>query len=242
MGYVYKIINNKNGKFYIGSTKDIDYRFKSHKYTLKKGVHQNKHLQNSYNKYGKGSFEFVVIFEGSSYEKVEQWFLDSYDWDILYNMNRNTSGGDVLSYHPEKENIVKMISETMKMRHQDPNNPWKDRDVTGSNNPNWKGGVSDKRCHCGNKIGYNIEQCMSCTDKSGENNSFYGKRHTQETKDKISKMNKGRLPPNVKRVKIEGVEYRSRAEAARELGLHLTVVRYRCSISKNKIFKDWEVL
>jgi len=68
MGYVYKIINNKNGKFYIGSTKDIDYRFKSHKYTLKKGVHQNKHLQNSYNKYGKGSFEFVVIFEGSSYE------------------------------------------------------------------------------------------------------------------------------------------------------------------------------
>ena len=43
---VYKILNKITGKFYIGSSVDIENRFKQHKADLNTGVHNNKYLQN----------------------------------------------------------------------------------------------------------------------------------------------------------------------------------------------------
>lgn len=39
MAYIYKIINKVNGKFYIGSTKDIDKRWYQHYFALKNNCH-----------------------------------------------------------------------------------------------------------------------------------------------------------------------------------------------------------
>lgn len=65
---VYKIINKVNGKIYVGSSKNINQRWKEHIYHLNNGDHCNTYLQNAWNKYGSVNFSFKVI------EKCEPQF------------------------------------------------------------------------------------------------------------------------------------------------------------------------
>jgi group I intron endonuclease len=58
---VYKIYNIITGDFYIGSTKNLKKRFYSHRNSLRRGMHQNKHLQYSYNKYGAENFYYEIL-------------------------------------------------------------------------------------------------------------------------------------------------------------------------------------
>lgn len=58
---IYMILNIKNNKMYIGSSKNVKERINEHKRELRKGIHINKHLQNSWNKYGKENFLFKEI-------------------------------------------------------------------------------------------------------------------------------------------------------------------------------------
>lgn len=96
---VYKILNRKNGKFYIGSSVDVEKRFSSHKKELIAGTHNNKHLQNAWNKYGEDSFEFLVIEEVSDINELrnrETYYLQSTKCtnpDIGYNMLDNANIG-----------------------------------------------------------------------------------------------------------------------------------------------------
>ncbi|HBY4992045.1 group I intron endonuclease [Klebsiella pneumoniae] len=58
---VYQITNTITGEAYIGSTVNISGRWASHRYKLRKGTHGNRNLQESWNKYGRGFFEFSVL-------------------------------------------------------------------------------------------------------------------------------------------------------------------------------------
>lgn len=62
MGVIYKIENSVNGKTYIGSTdRAFERRRVEHITELRGGYHDNKYLQNSWNKYGEDSFTFSII-------------------------------------------------------------------------------------------------------------------------------------------------------------------------------------
>jgi len=75
---IYKIENNDNGKFYIGSSDDIHRRFGRHISDLRRNKHDNAHLQNAWNKYGEKSFDFEVVRECSTLDLLveEQKDLD----------------------------------------------------------------------------------------------------------------------------------------------------------------------
>lgn len=49
---VYAIINNVNGKLYIGGAKTLYRRKKRHLLSLRTGVHHNPNLQNDWSEYG----------------------------------------------------------------------------------------------------------------------------------------------------------------------------------------------
>ena len=59
---IYGIVNKINGKTYIGQTGErFLRRYWHHQWKLKNGSHDNKYLQESWNKYGEDNFDFVVI-------------------------------------------------------------------------------------------------------------------------------------------------------------------------------------
>jgi hypothetical protein len=81
-----------------------------------------------------------------------------------------------------------------------------------------------------------------------ENNPFRGKTHSEEHIQKLREVNSepksekhknniSKNSPNNKQCVIEGIAYRSVAEAARQLGISENTVRGRV---KNKNFKEWD--
>ena len=74
---IYMLKNIVNNKVYIGQSWDIPKRFYDHERHLRKNNHYNGHLQKSWNKYGKESFEFSVLWNGDGYSEMDQEILDS---------------------------------------------------------------------------------------------------------------------------------------------------------------------
>ena len=78
---IYLILNTINNKVYIGSSINIESRWYEHKWKLNKNRHGSKHLQATWNKYGKENFEFKIIEEILDKTKLierEQYWLDFY--------------------------------------------------------------------------------------------------------------------------------------------------------------------
>lgn len=75
---IYKIVNKINGKYYIGSSRDVLKRWNNHKSTLRRKIHKSPHLQSAWNKYGELNFNFVIV-ENCDVDKlliIEQKYLD----------------------------------------------------------------------------------------------------------------------------------------------------------------------
>jgi hypothetical protein len=106
-------------------------------------------------------------------------------------------------------------------------------------NPNWKGGISFKYCECGIKITPINNTCQNCRDKSGINNPFFGKQHSEETKKKMSEKRKGKKPTNMTQVSIDNIVYESLSEASRQTGIPSPTILWRIK-SKNKKYKNYQ--
>lgn len=60
---IYKITNTITNDFYIGSSIDVNKRFLQHLNKLLNKTHRNCYLQRSYNKYGKETFIFELLYK-----------------------------------------------------------------------------------------------------------------------------------------------------------------------------------
>ena len=93
---VYMIKNTVNEKYYVGSSVDIESRWKQHIKCLDNNTHNNKHLQNAWNKYGKDKFEFLIL-EETSLQDVrdrETYYLKKFNCvDNGYNLIDNANFG-----------------------------------------------------------------------------------------------------------------------------------------------------
>lgn len=162
---IYITTNLINGKVYIGQT--------SHN---RKGYIGGGHrLRMAIKKYGKHNFinETIAIGEFTSDELdlLETLFIKSYNSrnpEIGYNLE---SGGNKLKNHSDL--TKKMMSE---LRSGEKHNRF---GVKLSNETKLK--ISD--AHRGKKMSNEFKEKMSIVT-SGKNNPFYGKHHTQESKDK----------------------------------------------------------
>lgn len=110
---IYVIINLINKKFYIGSSINIGKRVIRHKCDLNRRVHDNKHLQAAWIKYGKDSFKFDILKECSPSElkKLEQIYLDEYQCyipEIGYNMCRNAENVTGRKHSKESIEIIRL--------------------------------------------------------------------------------------------------------------------------------------
>ena len=107
---IYCIENTWTEKFYIGSSRDVDARIKRHIKMLRDGAHHSIKLQNSWNKYGEGVFEFgvLVLCEEVDLLQREQEMIVTFDAvDNGYNVSKR-AGAPMRGRKTSDEAKVKM--------------------------------------------------------------------------------------------------------------------------------------
>lgn len=76
---IYCLVNTDNQKKYVGSSKNIYQRLQKHRAYLRKNIHENKKLQNSWNKHGEDKFQYFIL-EFCPNEQLlerEQFYIDA---------------------------------------------------------------------------------------------------------------------------------------------------------------------
>lgn len=273
---IYIIRNLATEKVYVGSTINFNKRWQTHKTNLKKNKHSSIKLQRSYNKHGLDKFVFEII-ERIPYDKEiiierEDFFIKTYNSKVNgYNI-ADAAFGDVLSTHPNKTEIIKKMSTTINknisaMSKEERSKKWgKPGKLNGmygkTHTPEVRKLISEinKGRIAHNKGKTNIELygeekgkllnkkiSESAKKRIGDKNPFYGKTHSEETKLKLSKINKTRFRqadpeeranrnPQIRTVIIEGKKYFGVSEAARQLNVCPATICYRIK-SKNFNYK-----
>lgn len=191
---IYIIRNEANNKVYIGKSEDLHKRIMRHINSLFQGSNGNKHLQAAFDKYGSKMFDISllqILNEDDDINEREKYWIDYFNAtnkEFGYNKTKGGDGGN--SY-------VECMSEDEKQQHFQ-----KLSDIRkGDKNP-----IYGKHCYTdGKQLKYfTDEEAKEYINKGwykgipnsirenekrgnlGENNGFYGKKHTDETKKKIS--------------------------------------------------------
>ena len=87
---IYRIINNENGRSYIGSSSRIEGRWSGHRYLLRNNKHHCPGLQNAWNKYGELNFNFEILelCDIDNLLDYEEKLIRGHTGPILYNVGK----------------------------------------------------------------------------------------------------------------------------------------------------------
>lgn len=99
---IYRILNRKNGKFYIGSTKNYNNRVARHLSDLRTNKHHCLPLQKSFNKYGEKNFIFEIIEEVSKELLIDKELHYIEQMRPAYNLVRVKNGFFVYTHLAKK--------------------------------------------------------------------------------------------------------------------------------------------
>jgi group I intron endonuclease len=96
---IYKITNIITNDSYIGSAVNLNSRKRTHFANMNLCKHPNKHLQSSYNKYGKDNFTFEILAKCPKEYllKLEQFFIDIFNPTFNKRKQVNSNLGLVLT-------------------------------------------------------------------------------------------------------------------------------------------------
>ena len=112
--YYYKIVNIKNGSFYIGITKNPEKRKYQHFLQLKEKKHINYKIQKDYDLYGEKNFDFIV-FEEKNFENEEEAY--NYEYELIQKYQA-TSSYNILEGGRVNPVYSPQVVEKLKQTHQ----------------------------------------------------------------------------------------------------------------------------
>ena len=258
---IYKIINNVNNKYYIGSSNNFKLRIRKHFELLSRNKHHSIYLQNAFNKYGKENFchEIIELCDKKDTLIIEQKYLNNInDWKLVYNMSKIASGHLLdLSTHPNQIEIRKKYSLANKGKHTKPfiinNNNYKtlldaanefnvDIKTISYKLKNWK--YKDYYYINFQKIGdynENIHKLYWYKPKI-ENKKYYCNcgieiKNTRTFCNKCIKIRRDNKE-YIRLVTINNIEYQSIKSASKMLNIDYPTLLYRVK-SKTITFKDF---
>ena len=190
---IYRILNKINGKVYIGQSIDIFRRLTEHRNHLVNNIHENKHLQSAWNKYGEKNFKFEIA-EECLYEYLterEQYWIDYYGG---MNSKNNYNKRDASSKGELSEESKNKISQAHLGKHLSEETKRK-ISIAGKGKKFTQEQIA--KISKSNKITCNSEKEVTrrklSAKKQWENleyrelmtNLWKGKHHTEETKQKM---------------------------------------------------------
>jgi len=230
---------------YVGSAKHFLNRRDKHWQQLKLGTHGNVKLTRSVRKHGIENFTFEVL-EFIPYERTviidrENFWMHELNSKINgYNI-ADASFGDTLTNHPNRDEIIAKRTRTVKLNNSKLTKvelkekhgsvgKLNGRYINGMNGGKWCPVCSKIIIQKASKV------CSNCLDRTGVRNSFFSKKHTEETKQKISSANLGKIPPNRVKIKVRNTIYKSATEASKYSNCTVMTVLNRARSDK---FKDY---
>ena len=201
---VYYIQNCASNKFYVGSSFDVYSRIKSHLNLLQRNCHTNIHMQRSYNKHGQYKFAWGIceeVFDLDQLLSVEQVWID-----VMGDYNICTEAGSTRGYVATEETRAKMSAARL-----------------GSSNPMYgtkRPEIGDifRKLHTGSKL--SEEHKRKCSEALKGNRGPWdnpesaakvldvcrvvniGRKHTAETRAKVSAAGMGRVVSEETREKL----------------------------------------
>ena len=219
-GGIYFIKCIENQTIYVGSAKEFEKRFGAHLGDLRDGKHRNPHLQHSYNKYGKESFEFIEFEVLGEYDK-DVYFAEENsvmemlraNGEKLFNIAR-AEGGWTFATKERKAEIGQKISKTLKDKASKMSEEER-KEIFGKGKKDIPLSENRKRelskYWTGKTKSEETKKRMSDAQKNNPKNEENGKR--------LGKSNIGKTPANALPIEIDGVSYKSIKHAARELNV-----------------------
>ena len=116
---IYSIRHISSGKRYVGSTADRSKRWSRHRLLLRENRHHSPKLQNAWNKYGSGAFEWEVLehVEVDQLISREQYYIDLYDsFENGYNIAKVAGSTRGQKRGPRPQEVIEKIRAAQKGR------------------------------------------------------------------------------------------------------------------------------
>jgi len=190
---IYLIENLQNNKKYIGSSKNIEQRFRAHKSLLNRNKHSNNHLQNAWNKYSNNSFSFSIYKETVNLLEEETSAIASFN-SISNGYNILTAFRKKGTFHHSDETKQKLREAAIKrdFGHTEMSESGKEalsklragktfEEFFGVEKANRiKEKIRIKNLSREYRKGFTVSE----STKNKMSKSHKGKRHTEETKEK----------------------------------------------------------
>lgn len=156
----------KNGKFYIGSAKNLSARRSSHLSQMRKANHGNRHIQNCFNKHGEPNFETLLICDQEDLIFFEQRAIDT----LEPHLNICKKAGNTLGRKHTPESLKKTTEANRR----------------NSKKESWRKGVSKGWFKKGEK------RPLTEAQKEKFGKAWIGRKHKNESKLKMSESAKKR--------------------------------------------------
>lgn len=180
---IYKI-SSPSGNFYIGSSANIHNRWIAHKGYLRNNKHTNPKLQAAWLKYGESGLVLTVLEACKTTELLarEQFYLDTLQ--PVYNIAKDA------------------VSPMRGLKHTE--EAKRKMSQPGSLNPFYGRTLSSEHRAVLDRTGtrHKPETLEKYKKRKGENNAFYGKHHTETTREKLRSAAVGRKHSEETKAKI----------------------------------------
>lgn len=237
--YVVYRHTSPSGKVYIGMTKQS--AEKRWQYGL--GYRKQVKFYRAIQKYGWENITHEVVSSGLSFEEAEQRereLIEQYrscDNRFGYNVERGGNAQKGMSEETREklraanltEESLARVREINRLRWSDPEEHARMSErIRGENNPMYGKKIPEKQRQA---MIDGLRRSEKIFDHSGEKNSFYGKRHTEEAKAKISETRIGAKNWRAKKVLCveTNVVYPCVKDAYRETGIHFSSISKVCT-------------
>jgi group I intron endonuclease len=184
---IYKAVFRRDGRMYVGQTKDFEKRFGTHKY-------KNSLFARYLRKYGVGAFVWNVLKSCSSQKEANFWEryyiqrFNTFNKSKGFNLTAGGVGGDTFSGRPEEQKRKWRAGQSQAMKGT--NNPFYGRHHSEETIEKIRKALKGRKC-----LPFSEEHKRKLSKASKGNQGALGYKHSEEAKKIMSRQKVGDKNP-----------------------------------------------